>query len=293
MRMLHLMQARGLACCALLLGVARGFAPLESAARPRRGKLGLRAARDLGLLPFGLEEVLLPGQARYLHFYESRFLSLFEHATSKNEGLVACGYFGGNRLVTIGTLAKIEAWERLDVGVGATIRGAGRIVIESLMDDEEAVYTTVKTSGLADERADIDDLRRAAEQCALAHAELAQLSSSEDIALRRADELKVDPRAFLTQADAAALDASDGAGLLERARALAATSALGDSEHHTLELASFLALEGCALDVKFEALKLTDSAARFAYAEAAMTTEVREISAKAAIKGLNLSWGKT
>lgn len=32
----------------------------------------------IGALPFGIDDVLLPGETKQLHLYEARFLALFE-----------------------------------------------------------------------------------------------------------------------------------------------------------------------------------------------------------------------
>ena len=72
--------------------VARGFIVASSRQYQRRLLLWSEL-RDLGCLPFDREEILLPGDSRYLHLYESRFLALFEFATEERNSTVALGFF--------------------------------------------------------------------------------------------------------------------------------------------------------------------------------------------------------
>lgn len=114
---------------------------------------------ECAILPFDLQEILLPGQKRYLHFYEERFIRLAEYA-AKNHGVVAMSFFSGdNEMLRVCTLCEIDENLRLEVGIGLTVRGVARVNIENLVgvdpfirakvsmyndDEEEGLETTVE-----------------------------------------------------------------------------------------------------------------------------------------------------
>jgi len=52
--------------------------------------------KELGLLPFGMDEALLPGETKVVHLFEARFLTLFSDAAAKHHGCL------GQLLVTRG-----------------------------------------------------------------------------------------------------------------------------------------------------------------------------------------------
>ena len=58
--------------------------------------LAATTTKRLPLMPFGADEVLIPGQSRYLHLYEARFLSLFEYCTRECDDDVVLGFFAGD-----------------------------------------------------------------------------------------------------------------------------------------------------------------------------------------------------
>ena len=108
--MARLRWHRAVALATALVGVATGFVarapPAAGGARHRRGVARsadlpwsndagadspAQAERVVGCMPFDVRELLLPGQSRYLHLYEARFISLFEEAHLKGDrGAIAC-----------------------------------------------------------------------------------------------------------------------------------------------------------------------------------------------------------
>ncbi|CBN74361.1 conserved unknown protein [Ectocarpus siliculosus] len=49
--------------------------------------------REIGLLPFPVDDVMCPGETKALHLYEARFLSLFENAIKNHGGCVGGAIF--------------------------------------------------------------------------------------------------------------------------------------------------------------------------------------------------------
>lgn len=63
----------------------------------------LSSALTLPLMPFSINELLLPGQTRYCHLYEARFLSLLEYSLAECDGQ---GEFAVSE--------KTSRWERVN-----------------------------------------------------------------------------------------------------------------------------------------------------------------------------------
>ncbi|CAN0490022.1 unnamed protein product, partial [Laminaria digitata] len=49
--------------------------------------------REIGFLPFPVEDVMCPGETKALHLYEARFLALFENAIREHGGCVGGAIF--------------------------------------------------------------------------------------------------------------------------------------------------------------------------------------------------------
>ena len=242
-------------------------------------------------MPFGADEVLIPGQSRYLHLYEARFLSLFEYCTRECDDDVVLGFFAGDSaLLRCATRARVDAWERLDVGVGVTVRGVARCTISDveryndqpfmvatadILEDADAVAAPASD---ANEKAAVDVVSELAD-------EVDSLSARHDIAASRENEIAVDPRAMSNPETETRRTTS----LTQRAAELAATARPGDCDRN--ELLSFLALEGAPPDVKLKMLASTSRAERLAAARGELERQKAELAAKASLKSLNLSWG--
>lgn len=245
----------------------------------------LRPAR-LPLMPFGADEVLVPGQSRYLHLYEARFLALFEYCKSDADNDCVLGFFAGDdALLRCATRARVDAWERLDVGIGVTVRGVARCAIANVEQAQDRPFLVAELGALED-AADGDDAAAAAAVEELAD-EVDALAAKHDIETTRQNELAVDPRALLE--DGAKKAPGRTTGLRDRAAALARDARDGDSDEG--ELFSFLALEGAPADVKLKMLASTSRGERLAAARAELERQRAELAAKASLKSLNLSWG--
>ena len=253
--------------------------------------IDLTLTKRLPLMPFGADEVLIPGQSRYLHLYEARFLSLFEYCTRECEDDVVLGFFAGDAaLLKCATRARVDSWERLEVGVGVTVRGVARCSIRDIEQHGDQPFMVADVGVLEDADAVTMPARDANEESAVDIVkaladEVDTLSGKHDIATGRANEMVVDPRA-MSEPDA---DVGRTTSLTKRASDLAQSARPGDCDE--TELLSFLALEGAPPDVKLKMLASTSRAERLAAARGELERQKAELAAKASLKSLNLSWG--
>lgn len=236
---------------------------VDSFSAPAAGPLKAGVKRNVGVLPFRWEEALLPGEERYLHLYEARFLSLFEAATQQ-ESEVALAFSTGEALCSLGTLAKIDSWEKLEVGVGATIRGLCRIEIESIGDNERFIIANGTT--VVD---DFDDAESASRVAALCR-EVSNLSAKHDIA-KPSSVIDVDPRAVLVS--------TSQKSFTEKKELIS-----------DLEMQSFGALSGATTHNRMRGLTSPDQRRRWSVAEVDLKAQRDNLAAKAAIKSLDLKW---
>lgn len=93
---------------------------------------------DLPLLPFNMNEVLVPSETKTLHLYEARYLALLEESLLRKKFFVhfvldpiAISNSGGESsfAARYGCLVLIENIERLDVGALVSMKGIGRVKI--------------------------------------------------------------------------------------------------------------------------------------------------------------------
>ncbi|XP_050120801.1 uncharacterized protein LOC126598482 [Malus sylvestris] len=100
---------------------------------------------ELPLLPFPLNEVLVPSESKALHLYEARYLALLEESLTRKKLFV---HFVLDPIVIDnssgeasfaarnGCLVFIENVERLEVGALVSIRGIGRVKIVKFVQAE-------------------------------------------------------------------------------------------------------------------------------------------------------------
>jgi hypothetical protein len=95
--------------------------------------------RQINILPFSFEDVLLQGETKQLRLYEDRFTKLFENTVEKHCGVVAMGLLSSSGMVKKVSLCEIEAYNRMDsFGIFVTIRVVGRA--ELLEVTQQAPY---------------------------------------------------------------------------------------------------------------------------------------------------------
>ncbi|CAM9393335.1 unnamed protein product, partial [Scytosiphon promiscuus] len=101
--------------------------------------------REIGFLPFPVDDVMCPGETKALHLYEARFLSLFENAIKHHGGCVGAAIFVDEGvLVRVGQLCDIVAWEREEVGVSVALRCIGRCEINDVTSVDPYICATVR-----------------------------------------------------------------------------------------------------------------------------------------------------
>ncbi|KAJ4795295.1 ATP-dependent protease La (LON) domain protein [Rhynchospora pubera] len=96
---------------------------------------------ELPLLPFVLDEVLVPSEAKTLHLYEARFLALLEEAVSQsNKTFVhfVLDPVSNSRFSypSYCSLIHIENIEKLPIGALVSIRGISRVNVVELVQME-------------------------------------------------------------------------------------------------------------------------------------------------------------
>ncbi|KAG7337881.1 hypothetical protein IV203_025929 [Nitzschia inconspicua] len=83
--------------------------------------------KEVCILPFPYDEVLLQGETKQLRLYEDRFLKLFDHCMEHHEGVVAMGLLADTGIIQTVPLCEIEAFNRMEgFGIFVTIRVVGR-----------------------------------------------------------------------------------------------------------------------------------------------------------------------
>lgn len=97
------------------------------------------SSSELPLLPFDINQVLVPSESKTLHLYEARFLALLEESLFKKKKFfvhfvldpiaISGSSVEASFAATCGCLVFIENIERLDVGALVSIRGIGRVKI--------------------------------------------------------------------------------------------------------------------------------------------------------------------
>ena len=92
----------------------------------------------LGLLPFPLDECLLPGETKQVHLFEARFIQLFADAASQHSSCIGQLLFteDGN-IASISTLLEVEEYKKEEYGVWARLKCVGRV---RLLDLKQTDY---------------------------------------------------------------------------------------------------------------------------------------------------------
>jgi hypothetical protein len=95
------------------------------------------APKEICILPFPYDEVLLQGETKQLRLYEDRFIQLFDHAMEHNCGVVAMGLIAESGIIQTVPICEIEAYNRMEgFGVFVTIRVVGRAQLMEITQQE-------------------------------------------------------------------------------------------------------------------------------------------------------------
>ncbi|XP_008803882.1 uncharacterized protein LOC103717332 [Phoenix dactylifera] len=123
---------------------------------------------DLPLLPFELDEVLIPSEFKTLHLYEARFLALLEESLQRRKKLfvhfvldpvlTSRSSAGASFAARYGCLVLIESIKQLEIGALVSIRGIGRVRIVKLMQMEPYLRGVVVPilDGVSGQKSEID-----------------------------------------------------------------------------------------------------------------------------------------
>mmetsp|Transcript_24501 Transcript_24501/g.35864 ORF Transcript_24501/g.35864 Transcript_24501/m.35864 type:complete len:409 (-) Transcript_24501:112-1338(-) len=96
-----------------------------------------RMPREVCVLPFPYEDVLLQGETKQLRLYEDRFVQLFEKAMNDHSGLVAMGLIADSGIIQTVPLCEIEAYNRVEgFGIFVSIRVIGRAGLLEITQQE-------------------------------------------------------------------------------------------------------------------------------------------------------------
>mmetsp|Transcript_5199 Transcript_5199/g.10999 ORF Transcript_5199/g.10999 Transcript_5199/m.10999 type:complete len:416 (+) Transcript_5199:393-1640(+) len=95
-----------------------------------RDSFDVSPPREVCILPFPFDEVLLQGETKELRLYEERFISLFDDAMDNYGGVVAMGLLAANGIINTLPLCEIEAYNRMEgFGIFVTIRVVSRAAL--------------------------------------------------------------------------------------------------------------------------------------------------------------------
>lgn len=105
--------------------------------------------KEICVLPFPYQEVLLQGETKQLRLYEERFIELFEDCQNNHCSVVAMGLIASNGLIQTVPLAEVEAYTKVPgFGIFATIRVVGRANLLKVV--QEGPYIKAVCSELTD-----------------------------------------------------------------------------------------------------------------------------------------------
>ena len=93
--------------------------------------------KEICILPFPYNEVLLQGETKQLRLYEDRFIKLFDYSQEKLSGVVAMGLLAESGIIQTVPICEIEAYNRMEgFGIFVTIRVVGRALLQEVTQQE-------------------------------------------------------------------------------------------------------------------------------------------------------------
>ena len=107
--------------------------------------------REICVLPFPYEDIILQGETKQLRLYEDRFLKLFEKCQNEHHGVLCMGLLtDSSGIVQTAALCEIEDFNRSkEFGIFASIRVVGRVKLLALTKMEP--FITAICSEMVDE----------------------------------------------------------------------------------------------------------------------------------------------
>ena len=268
--------------------------------------------RQLGLLPFPIEEALLPGETKQVHLYEARFIQLFADAASKHDSCIGMLLFTNQGAVGTTSLLEVDEYRKEEFGVWARLKCVGRVQLLDL-DQTDYGYVVGTVSHVAERRARRTDRAEVASVlstlCEL-HESVCELERK--LKGSRADDRPVDERVEwgheerYTASDEgvalADLIASRRAVLVSRGPDALPHATLVDSckevwgvsddEAAEATLQSFAACATLSATVRAKALAMTSVQERCALVIEALEGKRRRLAALAALQGATSTTGE-
>jgi len=99
---------------------------------------------ELGLLPFPVNEALLPGETKQVHLFEARFIQLFADAAAKQNHCCGQMLFTPRGEIPVYTsLLQVEEYKKQEFGVWAKLKCVGRVKLASLRETEWGYMTSI------------------------------------------------------------------------------------------------------------------------------------------------------
>lgn len=95
------------------------------------------APKEVCILPFPYDEVLLQGETKQLRLYEDRFVKLFDYCMENHSGVVGMGLIADSGIIQSVPLCEVEAYNRMEgFGIFVTLRVVGRAQLDEITQQE-------------------------------------------------------------------------------------------------------------------------------------------------------------
>lgn len=99
--------------------------------------------RQVCVLPFPYDDILLQGETKQLRLYEERFIKLFDYVMDEHNGVVGMGLIAETGIIQTVPLCEVEAYNRMEgFGIFVTIRVVGRAALLELSQQEPFIKAT-------------------------------------------------------------------------------------------------------------------------------------------------------
>lgn len=87
--------------------------------------------REVTVLPFPCDEVLLQGETKELHLYEERFIKLFDKCINEHSGVFAMGLISDSGIIQTVPLCEVETYNNMGdkLGIFVSARVVGRAAL--------------------------------------------------------------------------------------------------------------------------------------------------------------------
>lgn len=115
------------------------YLPGSSTDRRLGSELAIAPPKEICVLPFPFQDVLVQGETKQLRLYEDRFIKLFEYCIEHHHGVVAMGLVADSGIVQTVPICEMESFTNnmgKDLGVFVTLRVVGRAKLIDIFQQE-------------------------------------------------------------------------------------------------------------------------------------------------------------